>query len=71
MKIKWPIKFLAQIDSKRLSSKIVRAWSKMRIGVSLMGARDRLSAEKISICKESRRGPGNPRRVGGIAIKVV
>ena len=43
----------------------------MRIGVSLMGARDQLSAGKISICKESRRGPGNPRRVGGVAIKVV
>ena len=33
--------------------------------------RDRLSTEKVSICKESRRGPGNLRRVGGVAIKVV
>ena len=43
----------------------------MRIGVSLMGAGDQLSAGKVSICKESRRGPGNPRRVGDVAIKVV
>ena len=43
----------------------------MRLGVSLMGAGDRLSAGKVSICKESRRGPGNPQRVGGVAIKVV
>ena len=43
----------------------------MRKGVSLIGAGDRLSAGKVSICKESRRGPGNPRRVGDVAIKVV
>ena len=43
----------------------------MRLGVSLMGARDRLSAGKVLICKESRRGPGNPRMVWGVAIKVV
>ena len=43
----------------------------MRIGVSLMGAGDRLSTGKVPICKKSRRGPGNLRRVGGVATKVV
>ena len=43
----------------------------MRIGVSLMGAGDGLSAGKVPICKESRRGPVNLRRVGDVAMKVV
>ena len=55
----------------KVDSIIVQARSKMGIGVSLMGAGDGLSAGKILICKESRRGPGNLGRVGGVAIKVV
>ena len=54
-----------------ISSIIIQARSKMRIGVSLMGAGDGLSAGKVPICKESRRGPVNLRRVGDVAMKVV
>ena len=60
--IKWPIKFLARV---------VQTQSKVRIGVSLMSARDRLIAGQILIYKESRRGPGSKRRVGGVATYVV